>query len=85
MLSAIHNHTGCGVFHSDDPDDQKKGAAYQDMVFRAAIQCVKQAQSSMRPARYGYGGGKSYINMNRDYQDELGGWVQAPNPERFFL
>ncbi len=37
----------------------------------------------MRPARYGYGGGKSYINMNRDYEDELGGWVQAPNPERF--
>lgn len=39
--------------------------------------------ASLRPAKYGYGEGKSYINCNRDKQFEDGFWMQALDPAGF--
>ena len=83
MLSAIHNHTGCGIFQSDDPEDSRKGQQYQQLVMNNAVEAVKLAKAAMRPAKYGYGEGKSYLNVNRDMPDEWGNYVQAPNPEGY--
>lgn len=52
---------------------------YGDYVIQKAVECVRCAASSMRPARYGFGTGKSYINVNRDQQFEDGSWDTGSN------
>ena len=40
---------------------------------------VEGAIASLRPARYGFGTGESYINTNRDQLFEDGFWMQGQN------
>lgn len=86
LLAATHNHTACDLYrpsHADSPEDMQKGKDYQKLVLDAAIQAVKQAQHIMRPAKYGYGEGKSYINANRDMRLEDGTYTQSPEMEGY--
>ena len=83
LLSAIHNHTGCGVFMPSCPEDEQKGKAYEELTIRQGIEVVKEAMKVLRPARYGYGQGKSYINMNRDRPTPDGSYIQGPYPEGY--
>ncbi len=81
LLAATHNHTACDLYRPSDADsaeDVKKGSDYQQMVLDAAVKAVKQAKSNMRPSRYGYGEGLSYINSNRDMRLEDGTYTQGP-------
>ncbi|MGN0998819.1 MAG: hypothetical protein ACI4PO_04635 [Faecousia sp.] len=84
LCVSIHNH-GCpmlghgrnsGVAEADDPRPR-----YQALIRREALQAVEDAIVKLRPAYFGYGEGKSYINVNRDLQLEDGSWAQAPNYE----
>lgn len=80
MVSAIHNHTGAGVFSmSSDATANAKAAAYNKLVFEGALEAVKKAKESMKPAKYGFGEGQSLINTNRDRLFEDGYWMQSIN------
>ena len=83
FMSATHNHTGCDIVFSPDPEAQAKLAQYMELVCDQALEAVKEAQTSMRPARYGYGEGKSYVNGNRDMATELGTFTQGYEPEGY--
>lgn len=48
------------------------GEEFMNYVLDRAIECVKQAQANMVPAKYEYGETNSYINTNRDKQQEEG-------------
>lgn len=71
IVTDIHNHTSIG------------GDTFAQYALERAIECVKQAQENMVPAMYGYGETNSYININRDRQQEEGYWMQDVNPEGY--
>ena len=83
LFSAIHNHTGCDMCFSPDPSDQAKWRAYMSLVCDMAVEAVKEAVSKKRPARYGFGIGRSYVNGNRDMQCEDGTFTQGYEPEGY--
>ncbi len=56
-----------------------KMEAYTETVESGIFEAVEQALSSLKPAKYGYGEGKSYISVNRDEQFEDGSWMQGQN------
>ena len=66
--------------HEDVENDPKKlnwALRYGDFVIEKTKECVGLAMQSMRPARYGFGKGKSYINVCRDQLFENGVWGQG--------
>lgn len=71
LFSSTHNHTAAG------------GPDYGAFVIEKAIECANAARDAAVPAKYGYGEGKSYININRDRQQEEGYWMQDVNPEGY--
>lgn len=83
FMSATHNHTGCDIVFSPEKEAQKKLAQYMSYVCDRTIEAVKEALANMRPARYGYGEGKSYVNGNRDMATELGTFTQGYEPEGY--
>lgn len=72
ILTATHNHT-----------DVYGGEEYDALILEKAIESVEQAEAALQPAKYGYGEGNSYININRDKQQEEGYWMQDANPEGY--
>lgn len=74
FLTATHTHA-C-PFVSDK-------SQYIQFVRKRCLIATKQALDNMRPARFGYGTGNSYVNVNRDYEHEAGYVLQAPNFEGF--
>ncbi len=83
FMAATHNHTACDMVFSAKKEDQEKHKKYMDYVIENAVEAVKAAKSSLRPARYGFGEGKSYINGNRDMKTELGTYTQGFEPEGY--
>jgi neutral ceramidase len=74
FLSATHTHA-C-PFVSEESE-------FMHFVRKRCLTSAKQALDNLRPAKFGYGTGKSYVNVNRDFQQEDGYWIQAPNYEGF--
>ncbi len=83
FMAATHNHTGCDIVFSNKKEDQEKHRSYMAYVETQAVDAVREAKASMRPARYGFGEGKSYINGNRDMKTELGTYTQGFEPEGY--
>lgn len=71
LITDIHNHTSIG------------GKEFSAYALEQAIVAVKEAMANMVPAKYGFGTTNSYINMNRDKQQEDGYWMQDVNPEGY--
>lgn len=84
FLTATHNHTG---YH--DHNNFKRYTENEEyftwlaevkrVEAQAALDAAKQAVSSMRPAKFGYGETQSFVNTNRDLQTLGGYWVEARN------
>lgn len=83
FMSATHNHTGCDLVFTPEAEAQKKLTIYMKLVCDKALEAVKEAKERMRPAHYGYGEGKSYVNGNRDMSTELGTFTQGYEPEGY--
>lgn len=90
LVTATHNHCGPMVttryFGGGPMGDMRMPAEfaekiqkYAEIVFDATVDAVNEAIEKLRPARYGFGEGKCYINVNRDRKFEDGYYVQAPN------
>lgn len=81
-----HNHSSpqwgavtAGAIDTVTEDRTKKRMEYAKTVTAGIWQASDEAFGSLRPARYGFGEGKSYININRDEQFEDGSWMQGQN------
>jgi hypothetical protein len=55
--------------------------AYTAQVQEAAFQAVRRANENLRPARFGYGTGKAYVNVNRREFMPGHGWDLGYNPD----
>jgi neutral ceramidase len=55
--------------------------AYTAKLEDAAFEAVKQAKANLQPARFGFGTGKSYVNINRREKFPDGEWNLGYNPE----
>lgn len=81
LITCTHNHTGIRTDPSPNmpADLAARIGKYRDILCSAVVDAILQAKASLRPAKYGYGEGPSYINVNRDRLFEDGYWMQAPN------
>lgn len=87
-IVATHNHTapfdrGRRPLDSFPADCREWYARYEQILRDAGIAAASQAVAAMRPARVGYGEGKSYINVNRNLKTPGGCWVEESNPAGF--
>ncbi|MCD7818617.1 MAG: hypothetical protein LUH07_06155 [Lachnospiraceae bacterium] len=84
LFCNIHNHggpyMGGGPGRSENIVKDCR-AEYEAFLREQALAVIGLALERLRPARIGYGEGKSYINVNRDLQLEDGSWSQADNYE----
>lgn len=86
-ITASHNHSaphgggrkGGGL--SRNPEKEAKEARYREVYEEGIIKAVEIALLMLRPAKYGFGEGKSYINTHRDMLMEDGFWTQGQNYE----
>lgn len=86
QFSAVHSHEA-PTFSNEhwrmkgNPEKLAWVIRYGDFIIRQTVNCVKNAIECMRPASYGLGVGKSYINVCRDELFENGLWDQGRNFE----
>lgn len=81
-----HNHSSPqwgevtrGEIDKEVEERTRKRKEYGETVMSGILKASEEAFSTLRPARYGFGEGKSYININRDEQFEDGNWMQGQN------
>jgi Neutral/alkaline non-lysosomal ceramidase, N-terminal len=80
ILAGEHVHsapTVAGAYTKGTPPT----IAYTAKLEDAAFQAVKQAKAKLQPARFGFGTGKAYVNINRREQFPDGEWNLGYNPE----
>ncbi len=80
ILAAEHVHSApsvAGAYVKGSPATIAYTAKLEDYAFEA----VREAQENLRPARFGYGTGRAYININRREQFPNGGWWLGYNPD----
>ena len=80
-IVVTHNHTSpcdeCIFMESEQISEFCE--RYKPIEYRGAVEAVKQALGSLRPAKIGFGETRSGINVNRDYETLGGFWIEAPN------
>ena len=84
FMTATHNHDAPSIRSpqpgaAQDEDLTYRMGMYTNIVLDGVKQAVKDAVDALRPAKYGFGTGESWINVNRDFQFEDGYWMQGPN------
>ena len=70
FLAATHTHgvtpVSLGVYKENSRAEKKCRRWYKEIILPSLKDTIRRAQSRMVPARYGYGTGKSCVNVNRD-------------------
>lgn len=81
LISATHTHSGWAPGQTFRPGmPQPDPNAPPPPIVAQILEAVRQAKTSLQPARMGYGKGFSYLNVNRDTIDpETHLWTQGPN------
>ena len=74
LITSTHTHgvTPISLIDYKNPIDKMKVEKWYGQIKNSLIKTIAKAQSNMVPAKYGYGEGKSNININRDILDENG-------------
>ena len=87
FISATHNHSAPKDNHSESKNNSPAEIAfhekYWEIELSATMEAVSKAIAGMRPARYGYGEGSSYVNVNRDVRSPFGFWLEGKNLEGY--
>ncbi|PYR73337.1 MAG: hypothetical protein DMF86_20760 [Acidobacteria bacterium] len=84
MLAAVHTHAAPAIGTYDEPaegETARRRAEYVQKLEDAVVAAVRQAKSTLQPARIGFGTGKANVNMNRRAPDADGGWMLGNNPD----
>ena len=79
ILTGVHDHDAptIGTFSKPGPAT----IAYTKTVEDKAFEAVRQAKANLQPAKFGFGTGKCYININRrEYFPKKGWWWLGYNP-----
>ena len=79
MICWTHNHSAGMKWKREPKTDRER--EYTEIVYNAIFTAIGEAVASLRPARWGFAEGKSYINVNRDKLGEDGHWIQTANFE----
>ena len=68
LLTVTHTHCVPALSYGERKlhKRNRKCKKYYEYIKEKTLQTAKQALSNMVPARYGYGEGMSYVNVNRD-------------------
>lgn len=80
-----HNHSAPHWGHNPAPRGKKPDdqdfceGEYEKTVMEGIHKAIQGAIANLRPAKYGFGTGESYINTNRDQLFEDGFWMQGQN------
>lgn len=80
ILAGEHVHsapTVAGAYTKGTPETIAYTAKLEDYAFQA----VKQAKANLQPARFGFGTGRAYVNINRRERFPDGQWDLGYNPE----
>jgi neutral ceramidase len=80
ILAAEHVHsapTVAGAYTKGTPAT----IAYTAKLEESAFEAVKQAKANLQPARFGFGTGKAYVNINRRERFPDGHWDLGYNPD----
>jgi hypothetical protein len=81
LLAAVHTHAApsTGVYGGGQfaPDQ----AAYVTRLEDAILESIRQAKSSLQPARIGFATGTAKVNTNRRAPNGEGGWMLGNNPD----
>lgn len=84
LLTATHNHTAPydTAFWKPMPEPWEEHfyEAFRKEEASAALQACQKAVETLRPVRYGYSEGESFINVNRNYRDLIGRLKEANYP-----
>lgn len=97
LLAAVHDHGApslAGMFGRSPAPGAPGGAnpagrtpspatiAYTTKVENDAFEAVRRAKANLRPAQFGFGTGKAYVNINRrEFFPKMGWWWLGYNPE----
>lgn len=83
FLAATHTHCApmVGIIDEKATPDEKHVIWYKE-IKTAIKKAVEEAAKNKRPAKMGFGTGKSYVNINRDELNESGKAVIGVNFER---
>ncbi len=79
ILTGVHDHDAptIGTFSKPGPAT----IAYTKTAEDKAFEAVRQAKANLQPAKFGFGTGKCYININRrEYFPKTGEWGLGYNP-----
>jgi len=79
ILTGVHDHDAptIGTFSKPGPAT----VAYTKTVEDKAFEAVREAKANLQPAKFGFGTGKCYININRrEYFPKKGWWWLGYNP-----
>lgn len=87
FLSGTHNHSAPKDYHDEVRNNSPAEIAfhekYWEIEISVGIKAASEAVRSLRPARYGYGEGTSYCNVNRDVHSPFGFWLEGKNLEGY--
>jgi hypothetical protein len=72
ILAAVHDHGAPAV-----------AGSYARKAEDAAVEAIRLARSRIRPARFGYGSGMAYVNVNRRELTPAQGWWLGHNENGF--
>src|SRR5690242_11443052 len=80
ILAGEHVHSApslAGMYGEASP----KAVEYTRQAEEAAFRAVEQAQNNLQPARFGFGVGRAYVNVNRRELFPEVGWWLGYNPD----
>lgn len=88
LLTGTHNHAApfphdpnkFNKYRQKD-DTTENTLKFTELVLKNSVDVVGLAIENMRPAKFGFGEDKSYININRDQLFDDGYWMQGKNFE----
>lgn len=89
LFTFTHNHTSpCDEANSfragsEPPELQPHREMYKEIELKNFIEAAKEAVATMRPASVGFGTVNSYVNVNRDFENNAGYWIECPNYEGY--
>jgi hypothetical protein len=85
LLAAVHDHSApmlAASYAGTGVSPTPQAIAYSAKVEEAAVEAVRRAKGNLRPAQYGFGTGKAYVNINRrELFPKEGWWWLGYNPE----
>ena len=92
FMAATHTHEvpllGFGLYQQGT-EEEKKCQLWYGVMKDVILETVRTAMGHLKPARIGYGTGKSYINVNRDEtkdgKTDLGNNFERPSDKTLYL